>query len=107
MGTSLVLAACGGGDDAGESKDTGSSDSGTTTETASGGDAEKLFSQKCSSCHAADLTGGVGPDLTKVGAKLSKDEIEKIIVDGQNAMPAGQLTGADATTVADWLAAKK
>ncbi|MFB6468953.1 cytochrome c551 [Cytobacillus sp. Hz8] len=108
MGTSLVLAACGGGDDAGEKKDTSSSDSGkTTTETASGGDAEKLFSQKCSSCHGANLEGGVGLNLQKVGAKYSKDEIEKIILDGKNAMPAGQLQGDDASTVAEWLASKK
>jgi cytochrome c551 len=95
MGASLVLAACGGGDD--------------TKDTAGGAnpDPEKLYSQKCSSCHAADLKGGVGPDLTKVGSKLSKDEIEKVILEGRGNMPKGQLTGADATTVAEWLAEKK
>ncbi|MGJ7920295.1 cytochrome c551 [Neobacillus sp. LXY-4] len=95
-GTTLVftLAACGGGDSA---KDTAGS----------AVDPEKLYSQKCSSCHATDLKGGVGPDLTQVGSRLSKDEIEKVIVDGRNAMPKGQLTGADATAVAGWLAEKK
>lgn len=109
MGASLVLAACGGGDDAGEEKDTGTTGDTTTTETetASGGDAEKLFNQKCSSCHGADLAGGVGPNLQKVGTKLSKDKIEKIILEGQNSMPKGQLQGDDASTVAEWLASKK
>lgn len=98
VGASLVLAACGGGGD-------------DTKETASGGaDPEKLFSQKCSSCHGADLKGGGGgsfPDLTQVGARLSKDEIETIILNGKNAMPKAQLTGEDATAVAGWLAEKK
>ena len=66
FGTSLVLAACGGGDTEEGTKDTGSK--GTET-TASAGDAEKLYGQYCASCHNADLTGGVGPDLTKVRIK--------------------------------------
>jgi cytochrome c551 len=99
MGTSLVLAACGGG---GGDK--------ATKDTASGPDPEKLFQQKCSSCHGTDLKGGGGgtfPDLTQVGSRLSKDEIQTIIIDGRNAMPKGQLTGDDATAVAGWLAEKK
>ncbi|WP_318507323.1 cytochrome c551 [Bacillus sp. T3] len=101
VGASLVLtlAACGGGGD-------------DTKDTASGGgaDPEKLFSQKCSSCHGADLKGGGGgsfPDLTQVGSRLSKDEIETVILNGRNAMPKGQLTGDDASAVAGWLAEKK
>ncbi len=96
LGTTIVLslAACGGGDD-------------TSKDTASAGNAEKLFSQKCSSCHAADLKGGVGPDLTKIGSKYDQAGIEKIINDGGKTMPKGQLTGGDVTTVAKWLAAKK
>ena len=93
MGTSLVLAACG-GDDA--------------KETAGGGaDAEKLFNQKCSSCHGTDLKGGVGPNLTAIGAKLGKADIEKVIANGQGGMPPGLLKGEDASTVASWLSEKK
>lgn len=134
MGLALVLllAACGGGGDedaadtgtdtGGETatEDAGGDDAGTdaggddaATEdagdgaTASAGDAEKLYQQKCSSCHGGDLTGGVGPDLTAVGGKLSQEDIESVIANGQGAMPGGLLQGDEASTVAAWLAEKK
>jgi cytochrome c551 len=98
LGTALVmgLAACGGGDDE------------AGGDTAAAGDAEKIYSQKCSSCHGGDLKGGMGPDLTAVGASKSKDEIAGIIKDGTDGgMPAGLIEGDDLDKVADWLAAKK
>jgi cytochrome c551 len=98
LGTALVmgLAACGGGDDEGGG------------DTAAAGDAEKVYSQKCSSCHGGDLKGGMGPDLTAVGASKSKDEIAAIIKDGTDGgMPAGLIEGDDLDKVADWLSAKK
>jgi len=110
LGTSLVmsLAACGGGND---SKDNGGSkkDNGSETKnTADAGDASKIFNQKCSTCHGGDLKGGVGPDLTKVGSRYSKDEILGIIKNGKSGgMPAGLISGDDADKVATWLAAKK
>ena len=104
FGTSLVLAACGGGD-TDEGTKTESGDAGTTT--ASAGDAEKTYGQFCASCHNADLSGGVGPELATVGSRLDQAAIEKIIVDGQNAMPGGLIKGDDATAVAAWLAEKK
>ncbi|MEH7075733.1 cytochrome c551 [Neobacillus drentensis] len=101
MGTALVmgLAACGGGD-----KDTGKD---TGTDTASNDPGAKIFDQKCSSCHGGDLTGGMGPNLTKVGSKYSKDEILNILANGKGQMPAKVVTGDDANQVAEWLAAKK
>ena len=70
--------------------------------------AEKLFGQKCSSCHGTDLKGnGNFPNLTKIGSKLDQAGIENIINDGQGNMPKGQLTGEDVTTVAKWLSEKK
>ncbi|MBO0959073.1 cytochrome c [Neobacillus sp. MM2021_6] len=108
LGTSLVmgLAACGGGDDdTSKDKDNGGTD---TTETASAGDAQKIYDQKCSSCHGGDLKGAMGPDLTKVGSRYSKDEILDILKNGKSGgMPANVVTGDDADKVADWLAAKK
>ncbi|WP_163099262.1 cytochrome c551 [Peribacillus alkalitolerans] len=104
MGTSLVLAACGGNDEADEPKETGN---GTETTTADAGDEAKLFNNKCSSCHGQNLEGGVGPALNKVGAELSQADIEKIIANGRGAMPPGLLEGAEASQVASWLAAKK
>nr|WP_295971857.1 cytochrome c [uncultured Bacillus sp.] len=98
FGTSLVLAACGGG----------GSDKGTdASKTASAGDAEKVYGQYCASCHNADLSGGVGLELKTVGSRLSQDEIATVIKDGRNAMPGGLITGDDAAAVAEWLAAKK
>jgi len=105
FGTSLVLAACGGGDKAEDTK--ADADGGSTTETASAGDAEKTYGQYCASCHNADLTGGVGPDITKVGSRLDQAAIENVIANGQGAMPGGLIKGEEATAVAEWLAAKK
>lgn len=106
MGTSLVfaLAACGGGDD--EATDNGGNGEGETTDTA-GVDAEQVFSQSCAACHGGDLTGGVGPDISKVGANLSADDIKTIIQEGRGGMPPQNLDDAEATAVADWLATKK
>lgn len=105
MGTSLVLAACGGGDDTKE-KEPATNKSGEET-TASAGDAEKLFAQKCSSCHGGNLEGGVGPTLETIGSKLSKEDIENILANGQGSMPSGLLKGDEASQVAEWLASKK
>ncbi|MBT2693663.1 cytochrome c551 [Bacillus sp. ISL-55] len=94
MGTSLALAACGGGgDEAGGDK--------------AGADPEKLFNQKCSSCHGGNLEGGVGPKLSDVGSRLSQEEIESVIANGQGSMPPKLLEGEDASAVAEWLANKK
>lgn len=95
MGTSLALAACGGGggDEAGGDK--------------AGADPEKLFNQKCSSCHGGNLEGGVGPKLSDVGSRLSQEEIESTIANGKGSMPPKLLEGDDAKAVAEWLANKK
>ncbi|PLR91948.1 cytochrome c551 [Bacillus sp. T33-2] len=93
MGASLVLAACGGGEDAKDS--------------AGAGDPEKLYEQKCAACHGGDLEGANGPKLSDVGSRLSKEEIEQVIEKGQGAMPPKQLEGEDASAVAEWLAGKK
>ncbi|MBT2643558.1 MULTISPECIES: cytochrome c551 [Bacillaceae] len=95
MGTSLALAACGGGGDEAGGGDT------------AGADPEKLYNQKCSSCHGGDLEGGVGPKLSDVGSRLSQEEIESVIANGQGSMPPKLLEGDDASAVAEWLANKK
>lgn len=94
MGTSLVLAACGGGEEAG---------SGDTA----GADGEKIYNQKCSGCHGGDLEGGAGPKLSDVGTRLSQEDIEKTIAEGKGTMPPKLVEGEDAKAVAEWLAGKK
>jgi len=96
MGASLVLAACGGNED-------------STEDTASAGDPEKIYTQKCSQCHGVELEGkGKNfPDISTVGARLSEEEIEKTILEGKGAMPPKLIEGETAAAVAEWLAAKK
>jgi cytochrome c551 len=97
MGTGLVLAlaACGGGGD----------DEATGGDTV---DAEKIAAQKCSSCHGENLEGqGGSANISKLGAKYSKDEIEEIILNGKGGMPGGVIKGEEASAVAEWLASKK
>ena len=101
LGVSLALAACGGGgDNAGNNN--GNNGGGDTAASA-----EQIYKQNCASCHGQDLSGGVGPNLQKVGSKYSKEQIKEIIVKGRGAMPAGIIKGEDADKVAEWLASKK
>ncbi|MFD3446536.1 cytochrome c551 [Microbacteriaceae bacterium 4G12] len=93
----LSMGACGKKEEASPSK----------SQTASGGDAEKIFQQSCASCHGNNLQGQIGPALTKVGGKFSEGEIEKIIADGRGSMPKGVIQGDDAKAVAKWLSEKK
>ncbi|GIP65214.1 cytochrome c-551 [Virgibacillus pantothenticus] len=109
FGTVLVLGACGGNDDDNASEK--SADKGET-QTEEGGSvdtagAEKIYESNCASCHGADLSGGNGPDLTKVGSDYSAEEIADIINNGKGSMPAGMATGDDVQVLADWLAEKK
>lgn len=106
MGTSLVLAACGGANDQAD-QGNDAAKNGNETTTAGAGDAAKLYENKCSACHGQDLTGGVGPDLTKVGSRLSQAEMEKIIKEGRGSMPKELLDESQAAQVAEWLASKK
>lgn len=71
-------------------------------------DPEAIFQNSCVSCHGADLSGGVGPDLTKVGGRYSKDEIKEIIINGTDGgMPAGLVEDKQADALAEWLSKKK
>ena len=70
--------------------------------------AEEFYSKSCISCHGADLSGGgIGPDLSSIGSYMSAEEIEKVIIDGQGAMPPGMLSEDEARVVAEWLSEMK
>ncbi|APH03601.1 cytochrome c551 [Bacillus weihaiensis] len=102
LGTSLVLAACGGAEEPKE-------EATETTEGAETANAnpEEIYQQTCIGCHGGNLQGGAGPNLTEVGAKYDQDAIESIIINGQGSMPKGLLNEAEAEVVAAWLAEKK
>jgi mono/diheme cytochrome c family protein len=71
--------------------------------------AEALFKANCMSCHGANLEGDFGPNLTKVGARLSKDKIAAQITNGGGDMPAQgkNVSAADIEVLAAWLAGMK
>ena len=76
----------------------------TTTATA-----ESVYKAQCVGCHAADLSGSVGPNLQKAGSKLTAEQISTQINNGGGGMPAykGTLSAEEITALTDWLAAKK
>ncbi|WP_146553570.1 cytochrome c551 [Rummeliibacillus sp. SL167] len=122
FGSALVLAACGGNDDdnAADNNDTKTETTDNTTndtateektnETATA-DGEAIAKQKCISCHGNDLTGAMGPDLTKIGSKLSEDQIKDVLNKGKGQMPAKPSNGLqsddEVNAVAKWLSEQK
>ncbi|ANN34114.1 cytochrome C [Bacillus thuringiensis serovar coreanensis] len=68
---------------------------------------EDIVKQSCTSCHGDQLQGAVGPNLQKIGGKLSKDEIKEILSKGKGNMPANIVPADQAAKVADWLSKKK
>ncbi|MMZ52974.1 Cytochrome c-551 precursor [compost metagenome] len=102
------LAACGGGDKPSNAPaEQNQSQSATTS--AGGDDAMKIMQGKCMSCHGQELKGGVGPGLTDVGSRLSKDEIAKVVKDGRApGMPGGLISNEkELEAVATYLSEQK
>lgn len=108
FGLTLVLGACGGGnnaDDNAANEGTATDENEGTTETAG---AEDIYKSNCASCHGGDLSGGVGPALENIGSKYSADEIADIIENGTGSMqPQKQVQPEDRETLANWLAEKQ
>ncbi|SDO21588.1 Cytochrome C oxidase, cbb3-type, subunit III [Paenibacillus sp. yr247] len=89
-----------------ENPDPGKSVSATPTTAAL--EAATIFKQNCIACHGAELEGRmIGPNLQKVGARLSKEKIINQITNG-NTMPPfkDKLNKEEIETLASWLAAK-
>lgn len=111
LGTSLALAACGGGTDTTEEEPAGTPvdapEESTTGEGSeqSSVDVQQVIQQNCTSCHGQDLAGqGNFPALNDVGSRLSEEEIRTVIDEGQNGMPPDIIEGEEADAVAAWLA---
>ncbi|MBC7461044.1 MAG: cytochrome c [Thermoleophilia bacterium] len=67
--------------------------------------ARALFVTSCGGCHMlsdAKSAGNVGPNLDKIDYDVARIEMQ--IKNGAGAMPAGLLTGDDATNVATYVA---
>ncbi|MCT8140180.1 c-type cytochrome [Anaerobacillus sp. CMMVII] len=69
--------------------------------------AMESYGKSCLACHGADLTGASGPSLDTVGSRLTKEEIEHIIIHGKGSMPGGLASQEEATLIADWLSQMK
>jgi cytochrome c550 len=65
---------------------------------------EDIYTGSCVSCHGDAYQGGMGPALTGVGDRYSKDEIKDIVVNGKGNMPAGMVKPEEADAMAEWLA---
>jgi mono/diheme cytochrome c family protein len=71
--------------------------------------AEAIYKDNCLSCHGKTLEGEFGPNISKVGAKRSKDELIAKINNGGSRMPEFKdtLKKEEVETLALWLASKK
>jgi mono/diheme cytochrome c family protein len=69
----------------------------------------QVYAGKCAGCHGADLQGRSGPNLTQVGARLSKEQIADRIKNGGRGMPAFQnkLDDSQVNDLVDWLSQRK
>ena len=69
---------------------------------------KQLFRQTCTSCHtlaAVDARGVTGPNLDQIGTITKSRVLSALRIGGtgDGRMPAGLLTGSNATAVATWL----
>ncbi|TXL67995.1 cytochrome c [Cerasibacillus terrae] len=76
-------------------------------EAAASDDPEAIYESNCLSCHGEDLSGGMGPDISKAGADHDADELVNIIQNGIGDMPPTQVGDEEASVLAEWLSEKK
>lgn len=71
--------------------------------------AEAVIKANCISCHGDQLQGGAGPNLQKVGAELSADQLFGTITKGKGMMPSfkDRLKEEEIANVAMYLSEKK
>ncbi|NWL90252.1 MULTISPECIES: c-type cytochrome [unclassified Paenibacillus] len=71
--------------------------------------ADATIKANCISCHGDQLQGQVGPNLQKIGAQLTADQLYGIIKKGKGQMPTfkDRLKDEEIANVALWLAEQK
>ncbi|QHW35409.1 cytochrome c (plasmid) [Paenibacillus rhizovicinus] len=80
----------------------------TATSSANASPAATTYKSNCVACHGTDLQGKIGPNLTQIGAKLSKEQIYAKIMKGGGGMPSfeGRLSADETASLAKWLSDK-
>jgi quinoprotein glucose dehydrogenase len=53
-----------------------------------------LYKSKCATCHREDRKGGTGPSLVDIGTRYTRDDLIKLMREGQGRMPAFPDMGA-------------
>ena len=69
-----------------------------------------VSSSGCLGCHKLGEAGngGPGPDLTQIGGRLSKEEIDDVLVNPRPPMPSfASMPDDDRTAIAEYLSALK
>lgn len=72
-------------------------------------DAPATYTQNCAACHGSGLEGRSAPALTKIGSKLTEDQIKSRILNGGGGMPRfkGKMSDDQVNQLASYLASKK
>jgi cytochrome c551 len=97
----VAVAACGGDDDGGDTTPA-ETPAATTPADGDGADGAAVFAANCSTCHAENGSGGIGPDLR------GEDDvagIETRVRNGAEGMPAfeGQLSDEEISAVSEYV----
>lgn len=69
----------------------------------------QVFKANCAGCHGNQLQGVSGPNLSKAGSRLTKEQIENRILNGGMGMPAfkQQLDSQQVAELVGWLLNQK
>lgn len=67
------------------------------------------YQQNCAGCHGAQMQGISGPELRKIGAKFTPDQIKTVILNGGTGMPSfdKRLNDKQVKALVDYLANEK
>lgn len=72
-------------------------------------EAVTIYKKMCISCHGNDLQGRAGPNLQKVGSKLTEEQIIDVISNGRKGMPqfGKRISAEEIQSLTTWLSENK